>query len=820
MDCSKFKNLPNLKLLEEDINAVHLVIDCQKNHKEVEINYENGNIYEVSGDGERYKKGTISNIDQMTKYLFGNNIPEEVEFIKIDGVTFMTYSGHLIACGIASPKKQDTAGNVVLSIDSLLNGVYGYLIGSLLDIHFGSTTYAALSLTVKILAEIVMSSKGITISDCDIALQALSYAISFLDPGNGMKSVTDAYVRISEFNQLQSQMALLEVDFCDDQDYYFENAKYLDEDVRIVWDENDSLSNEDIEDAIENMENSSLFGTDNADMLYEYAQNIKQEYEKNIAKDQTSFQEGNNENNAGDASFSNAGYNGKGGNYSVYGCNKFGKQVEPDKYDIERAQKQHSQDPLIIDFNKNGIYSTSLKEGTYYDYSEDGMKEKTAWIDQGDGVLVYDRNGDGTIDNASEFFGDRTPLEDGAYADQGFTALAQYDSNNDGIIDAADEIFDKLSVWKDSNGDGITNQGELKTLEELGIASIQLSHSDENFTDINGNVVISQSIVAMQDGSQLSVGALGFKIDSMDTLQEEEIEVSESIRLLMPELIGTGNVIPLHQAMEKNKKICELILSFMGSQTAAERDIIVEQILAEWTGVVGCESGSRGQYIDATHISVIEAFYGQGYIGVDGANPNRTAAKILESVYQKLVLNVKNLLVLQVYGPMCSICSPIVENKETGEITCDLLSAVTHINQLYSDSQTVYDILSAYTRYALETGVAYEKLNTPAVNDKLLEIGFGDTDTLLGNTVIRGGKEDAIYGTRIADTIYGGVRDTLLYGGEGNDKLYGSIKDDVLVGGSGDDYLEGGQGADTYIYNRGDGNDTIFKKGFNQEISP
>ncbi len=42
-------------------------------------------------------------------------------------------------------------------------------------------------------------------------------------------------------------------------------------------------------------------------------------------------------------------------------------------------------------------YTTTLKDGTYYDYGEDGMKEKTAWSDRGDGFLVYDKNGDGTM---------------------------------------------------------------------------------------------------------------------------------------------------------------------------------------------------------------------------------------------------------------------------------------------------------------------------------------------------------------------------------------------------------------------------------------
>jgi hypothetical protein len=49
----------------------------------------------------------------------------------------------------------------------------------------------------------------------------------------------------------------------------------------------------------------------------------------------------------------------------------------------------------------------------------------------------------------------------------------------------------------------------------------------------------------------------------------------------------------------------------------------------------------------------------------------------------------------------------------------------------------------------------------------------------------------------------------LLDGGAGNDQLYSGDNNDVLVGGTDNDYLEGGQGSDVYIYNRGDGDDTI-----------
>lgn len=49
-----------------------------------------------------------------------------------------------------------------------------------------------------------------------------------------------------------------------------------------------------------------------------------------------------------------------------------------------------------------------------------------------------------------------------------------------------------------------------------------------------------------------------------------------------------------------------------------------------------------------------------------------------------------------------------------------------------------------------------------------------------------------------------------LRGGNKDDHIYGGKGNDTLNGGKGDDYLEGGTGTDTYIYNTGDGFDTLY----------
>ena len=103
------------------------------------------------------------------------------------------------------------------------------------------------------------------------------------------------------------------------------------------------------------------------------------------------------------------------------------------------------------------------------------------------------------------------------------------------------------------------------------------------------------------------------------------------------------------------------------------------------------------------------------------------------------------------------------------------------------------------------------------------------TDYLIGGTgkdYLDGGKgDDHLYGGVATVTngqpVYSestdeDVSDDTLIGGRGNDTIYGGKGNDTLIGGEDDDVLFGGEGYDTYVYNIGDGHDTIYdsdKKG-------
>lgn len=97
--------------------------------------------------------------------------------------------------------------------------------------------------------------------------------------------------------------------------------------------------------------------------------------------------------------------------------------------------------PIILDLDGDGVETVTVGGGAYFDHEGDGFAESTGWAGADDGLLVWDRNGDGMINNGSELFGNNTPLANGQKAANGFASLAELDSNQDGKIDSNDTVY-------------------------------------------------------------------------------------------------------------------------------------------------------------------------------------------------------------------------------------------------------------------------------------------------------------------------------------------------------------------------------------------
>ncbi|HGG7859286.1 TPA: hypothetical protein ACJJF9_002208, partial [Neisseria meningitidis] len=164
--------------------------------------------------------------------------------------------------------------------------------------------------------------------------------------------------------------------------------------------------------------------------------------------------------------------------------------------------------------------------GSLFDHNGNGIRTATGWVSADDGLLVRDLNGNGIIDNGAELFGDNTKLADGSFAKHGYAALAELDSNGDNIINAADAAFQSLRVWQDLNQDGISQTNELRTLEELGIQSLDLAYKDVNKNLGNGNTLAQQGSYTKTNGTTAKMGDLLLAADNLHSRFKDKVELT------------------------------------------------------------------------------------------------------------------------------------------------------------------------------------------------------------------------------------------------------------------------------------------------------
>ena len=122
--------------------------------------------------------------------------------------------------------------------------------------------------------------------------------------------------------------------------------------------------------------------------------------------------------------------------------------------------------------------------------------------------------GDGKINQAKEvvlsLWGDAgmTDMEAVAKARDASGNLA-FDTNGDGKLTAADASWGEFRVWQDAAQDGVTEAGEVKTLDQMGITEIGLTYDDgSSYAQTDDDVIIEAA--ALFGAAALSCGTADY----------------------------------------------------------------------------------------------------------------------------------------------------------------------------------------------------------------------------------------------------------------------------------------------------------------------
>ncbi|TFI58518.1 hypothetical protein E2493_09710, partial [Sphingomonas parva] len=233
-------------------------------------------------------------------------------------------------------------------------------------------------------------------------------------------------------------------------------------------------------------------------------------------------------------------------------------------------------DPLVFDLDGDGIETTEVG-GTYFDIDGDMFRERTGWLDSDDGFLVLDANRNGRVDDISEMFGNAR--------EGGFAELASHDRNGDGVISAADLVWSELRIWQDYDQDGLTDSGELATLEELGILSIGVSGTALGLRTPQGADLLSHGTFTRTDGTTGNSYEAIFQSDNVDTLYNGEAGRAAWQQGLSINAKGFGTVTDLAVAMANDIELGELVAAKAAAMTVPKLKLLREQsgeVLGKW----------------------------------------------------------------------------------------------------------------------------------------------------------------------------------------------------------------------------------------------
>lgn len=473
--------------------------------------------------------------------------------------------------------------------------------------------------------------------------------------------------------------------------------------------------------------------------------------------------------------------------------------------------------PLILDLDGDGIETTQFTEWTvFFDIDNDGIRELTAWVGPDDGLLALDRDGDGMITSGHELFGygetislqGDSPVLDPNGLDiqfeSGFAKLQEYDLNYDGRIDAEDEIYAELRVWKDLNQDGVSDEGELLTLEEANVASISLWSYRVNEM-LGANFISDRSAFETFSGETRQVADVWFKFDQT-TINYDIPELFDPEIEALPYIVSPGGrVKDLHTAMAEDPVLKKLVQDFtaLGVADMTAITAAVDEIMLRWHGVTDDVDTAlgRGAYASGEHVGIVEALFDLDFEQWSGPMPRPYAGAIMEDYWDVYHRNIAVGLIAQTelgqqLFPEISYKSGMLSLEESAS-SAQMLSRLAanapdgHLDKIAYWHAALRMLDTVYGSFGDTDDASYRQ----TVNELLEDQGLYLTYFELITARIGGDGADGILTQSVAGGQYF----------DGNREKYAS----VVHGGRGDDEIVLGGGKQILYWGTGQGDDNV-----------
>ncbi|WP_186071667.1 calcium-binding protein [Burkholderia gladioli] len=449
-------------------------------------------------------------------------------------------------------------------------------------------------------------------------------------------------------------------------------------------------------------------------------------------------------------------------------------------------------DPLVMDLSGDGIQLISESESkTYFDLHGTGFAVHTGWIGPQTGFLARE-NESGTVTSISDLFGnDET---------DGFSALAALDANRDGVVDLSDPGFYDLCVWADVNGNGVSDPGELHSLQELGIVAINLE-TENSKRKVGGNLVAEAATFVKSDGSTGEIVEAYFDNNPVNSKFKGNFSLNPEV-LDPPNLRGYGTLTDLSVAMSVDPALLGMVEKFLKGVIDDVPDFYtrVSAIVFQWAGVSGVDPDSRGRFVDARKLEVVEKFSGQGFggghAGAGKENPwNYFQANAINEAFDALLSAVGARLLLQ--GPLKTCFEGMSFDYYSDSFigSFDPDEAGRRLMNSMSGEVGEYGDEIAYLTRVLSVGLGGgfdEFIPVFQYVFRELHLKYTVEEAASGHVIIEGG----VLGGTATNGSISLSRDGGAY---------------YVDGGPGVDEIYGGGGADTFIFNQGYGRLRIYE---------